>query len=214
MKIKCLFVDLGDVIFKIDSVRANQQLSDLGIKVHFGSLQHPMIDLFEMGELTSEKFLEMLKGNLPTSQEKIINAFNSILNDSGFMVDRLEYLQSLKEKFPELKICLLSNTNEIHIKKILAEAKNQNVVNLFGDEESNGLFNERIFSCRVGARKPEELIYRRACEIGKVKPEESLFIDDNHSNIIAAERTGINTIELKTTDLKSFAHSLENFLLN
>ena len=205
MEIKCLFVDLGDVLYKIDPNKANENLANLNIPIKFSDRnlvpyrgQHPIIDVFEMGQYSSDEFLKLLEEYCPSNtREEIIDAFNSILDTEGFMIDRLKYLEGLSDK---LKIYLLSNTNELHLEKIL----NQNV-NL-------GMFTDKFFSCRLGARKPEILIYQKACELAKIRPEEVLFIDDNHSNIVAAKSFGINTIELKTTDLESFIEAIEKSL--
>lgn len=210
MNIKCLFVDLGDVIYKIDSAKANLNLDNLGLSVKFLP-QDPLIDLFEKGEVQPDKFLQLLKEYLPIiqympSDEQIINAFNSILETTGFMIDRLEYLFKLKQKFPELRIYLLSNTNEIHITRILNQAKIQNVEHLL-----DKIFTDKFFSCRLGFRKPELKIYQKACKLAKVNPQEILFIDDNHDNIIAGKTYGLNTIELKTVDLESFTNAIKDF---
>lgn len=212
MGITCLFVDLGDVIFKINPLKANENLKTLGLPIKFGPEQHSIIDFFEIGAITPKEFLSMMKEYCPQkslSDKNIIDAFNSILEGPGFMVERLEYLLDLKRKHPQLRIYLLSNTNEIHIKRIQEQAGIQNVTHLFGDEKNSGLFNDRFFSCRLQARKPESLIYHKVCELAQVNPSEALLIDDNHQNIMAAEAYGMQTIELKTTDLKSFISVLD-----
>ena len=212
MGIICLFVDLGDVIFKINPSKANENLKILGVPLKFGSEQYSIIDFFEIGAITSEQFLAMIReyfSQSPPSDKDIIDAFNSILEGPGFMIDRLQYLFDLKYQHPNLRIYLLSNTNEIHIKRIQEYAIIQNVTHLFGDETTSGLFNNRFFSCRLEARKPEMLIYQRACELAQVSPAEALLIDDNHQNIVAARSYGMQAIELKTTDLNSFKSALD-----
>lgn len=208
-RIRCLFVDLGDVIFKINPIQANYNLKSLGIPFVFGLNQDKIIDELERGEITPDNFLHLLKKH-STNNGDITKAFNSILDGPGFMVDRLNYLKELKDTNPDLKIYLLSNTNEIHIERILQQAKIQSVADLFIGADS--CFTDLLFSCRLGSRKPERSIYKKACEIADVNPDEVLFIDDNHDNIVAAGNFGINTIELKTTDIKSFISSIENFI--
>lgn len=220
MVINCLFVDLGNVLFKIDHLRANKNLANLGLRVRFAPDNDPLypaVELLEVGSITPEKLLEMEKNQYQVADTMpddniIIATFNSILDPKGFMVDRLQYLKNLKERAPELKIYLLSNTNEIHIKYIHDQAKEQGVNHLFGDDKSNGLFTDRLFSCRLKARKPEPLIFLQACDIAGTSPNDCLFIDDNHENILSAMSLGINTIELKTTDLNSFANAVEEFI--
>ncbi|CAH6419761.1 Hypothetical protein HVR_LOCUS839 [uncultured virus] len=214
MTIRCLFVDLGDVIYTINPDQANKNLENIGSNLKFGVEQHPIIDALEIGVYTPGRFFEILRRycHMKAPKLEFLAAFNSILDGPGFMVDRLEYLQSLKDKYPELRIYLLSNSNEIHIERLMTQAKIQGVTHLFGNEYHNGLFNNRFFSCRLKTRKPGLEVYKRACDWALVDPRDVLFIDDNVLNIKAAKRLGINTIELKTTDLESFQWAIEAWL--
>jgi FMN phosphatase YigB (HAD superfamily) len=45
-------------------------------------------------------------------------------------------------------------------------------------------------SSELGAIKPEAAMYKKAAELGKVKPQEILLIDDNRTNLMAAEQMG------------------------
>ena len=51
-------------------------------------------------------------------------------------------------------------------------------------------FDVIIDSSVVGAIKPERKIYEVATEQSKVQPDEILFVDDDRSNLMAAERCG------------------------
>ncbi len=55
-------------------------------------------------------------------------------------------------------------------------------------------FTAFFSSCYVGARKPEEGIYRMALQITQRAPEECLFIDDRALNLECARRLGMRTI--------------------
>jgi HAD superfamily hydrolase (TIGR01509 family) len=59
------------------------------------------------------------------------------------------------------------------------------------------LFRERIYSCRVGCLKPDPRIYNHALERMQADRFESLFIDDNEANILAASKMGWQTIHLR-----------------
>lgn len=64
------------------------------------------------------------------------------------------------------------------------------------------MFDEIIFSCEVGLRKPDLLpmglssleIFRYTMRVLGLKAEECIFVDDNSNCIEAAIRVGINTI--------------------
>jgi putative hydrolase of the HAD superfamily len=55
-------------------------------------------------------------------------------------------------------------------------------------------FTAFFSSCFLGARKPDETIYRKALEITQCTPEECLFIDDRPANIESAAALGMGTI--------------------
>ena len=60
-------------------------------------------------------------------------------------------------------------------------------------------FDPEIFSCKVGARKPEAKIYEILLRKLELKPEEIVFIDDRKENIDAANQIGINGILFKNS---------------
>ncbi|MGL4981339.1 MAG: HAD family hydrolase [Treponemataceae bacterium] len=51
-----------------------------------------------------------------------------------------------------------------------------------------------VFSCRVKMIKPSAGIYSHALEGLKVKPQEAIFFDDLHENIIAAQKLNIHSV--------------------
>jgi HAD superfamily hydrolase (TIGR01509 family) len=55
------------------------------------------------------------------------------------------------------------------------------------------LFNKIFISSEVGLVKPDARIFKHVLKELKVKPNETLFIDDNLHNIKAAQRLGIET---------------------
>ena len=95
-----------------------------------------------------------------------------------------ELLLSLKSE--GYRLFLLSNTNEIHWDraKTLIAGENGDVDNIF----------DRIFlSCEMNLRKPDKEIFRRVLREAAVRPEDTLFVDDNASNVAAAQELGIRT---------------------
>ena len=100
--------------------------------------------------------------------------WNAVLNPEPALADSLfERLSS------QCKLALLSNTDPIHVAHI--EATYSFV----------RLFPVRIYSCRVGASKPEPIIYHHALRELDALPEETMFIDDIRENLIGAEALGI-----------------------
>jgi epoxide hydrolase-like predicted phosphatase len=57
-------------------------------------------------------------------------------------------------------------------------------------------FDVFVESCRVGMRKPEERIYRYACDALAVQPEHVVFLDDIGANLKPARAMGMVTIKV------------------
>jgi putative hydrolase of the HAD superfamily len=58
-------------------------------------------------------------------------------------------------------------------------------------------FQAFFSSCYLGARKPEETIYRIALEVSQRPPEKSVFIDDRPLNLECPRRLGMHAIHLQ-----------------
>jgi putative hydrolase of the HAD superfamily len=87
----------------------------------------------------------------------------------------------------------LSNTNEIHLKKIEELLKN---------EETNwdrfcGIFTKVYLSCRVGMRKPNEDIFLKVLNDNNLNASKTLFIEDSIQHIETANKIGIQTLFLQ-----------------
>lgn len=70
------------------------------------------------------------------------------------------------------------------------------------------LFDGQVISGRVGAKKPDEKIFRVLLENFNEKPEKTIFIDDAAENVDAAKKVGIGAIQFVSIpdlikDLKS-----------
>jgi len=68
----------------------------------------------------------------------------------------------------------------------------------FFEKKYDHFFDALIFSCNEKTAKPEEKIFKIALEKLKVKPEETVFIDDKLINIEMACKIGINGIVFKS----------------
>lgn len=55
-----------------------------------------------------------------------------------------------------------------------------------------GLFDELLLSCDLGMAKPDEEIFRHACETAGSPPQRCVFVDDTAVNVDAAVRIGLH----------------------
>ena len=95
------------------------------------------------------------------------------------------FLENLSRNY---RLALLSNTDPIHMSH---------------DEARFPFFRffpTRIYSYRVGASKPDPLIYREALKACKVRAEEAVYIDDIAAYATAAQRLGMTGIVFQSPE--------------
>jgi putative hydrolase of the HAD superfamily len=193
--IKNIILDLGGVILNIDYHRPVAAFEKLGApgmeKVFSQAFQIDILNQFEVGAIDAPTFRASLKKilNIPqVSDEAFDQAWNSVLLD--FSKAALDFIATLKPKY---KVFLLSNTNEINLKKIFEEMISQTYF--------EGLFDEAYYSCRLHDRKPNPSIFQKILKRHGLKPAETVFVDDSAQHIEGARSVGIHAIHL-TPDKK------------
>ena len=204
--IKNIIFDLGGVIIEIDPDRTTTAFSRI-IGKPFDEIKARIEDLklfykYEVGELTDQEFRELVRQFVERSitDEEIDAAWNDLLLEIPFQrIDLLKDLQSSYRTF------LLSNTNFIHYRQVERILSGIAPIHSFSN-----LFEKVYLSYELKLCKPDEKIYNFVLNDAGLKPEETLFIDDNFNNIQSASALGINTIHLQppTTILDIFKHNL------
>ncbi|MET9467103.1 HAD family phosphatase [Streptomyces sp. NPDC006544] len=61
--------------------------------------------------------------------------------------------------------------------------------------EVGSRFDPLLFSCRLGAAKPDPVVFARALDLTGCAPAEAVFIDDKATNVAAARELGITAIQ-------------------
>lgn len=183
--------DLGGVLFDIDYKQTQEAFQKLGATTDFHTVysqqkQAGIFDEFEKGNISPAQFRQGLKQWLPetVTDRQIDQAWNALL--IGFPPDKIELLNALKKKY---SLFLLSNTNEIHLPEVLNRIDKAHSPGTMGN-----LFIKEYYSCRMGLRKPEKVIYERVITENNLNPAETLFVDDLIQNIEGAALTGIQTL--------------------
>jgi len=128
--------------------------------------------------------------------EQFTEVWNRVLDPNPIQEDA--FLKSLSKRY---RLALLSNTDPIHVQHLEAS------YSFFA------FFPIRIYSCAVGASKPNPLIYKEALRALKVKANEAVYIDDIAAYVEAAKRLGMAGIQFQspaqlTADLKSLGVEL------
>ena len=193
-KIKNIVFDLGNVIIDIDVPRAAQSFAQLS-----GQKPEDVVELFgtaglfgqfETGMLDAAGFRayvrELLKN--PDWEDAVVDtAWNSLLLD--IPPARIEMIQKLGKKY---RLFLLSNTSSIHI-----EAVNRILEKATGVARLDDLFEKLFLSYEMGLMKPDPAIYEQVLQEAGLEASETLFLDDNENNIIAAHALGIQTFHVQ-----------------
>jgi len=185
--IKNIVFDFGDIFINLDKKLFAEELQKLHISQESEEML-PILQQYEMGLVSTDKFLTFFEERLSVSQDKLKRAWNSILLD--FPKERLRFIQNLSES-KKYRLFLLSNTNDLHISWI-----QQN----WGMEQYNAFkicFEQFYLSHEINLRKPNNNIYEFVLTSNDLEPKETLFIDDTKENTDAAKALGIHIWNLK-----------------
>lgn len=191
--IKNLIFDLGNVLYDIDFKKMNAAFESIGIKgidTHFTlHKSHQLFLDLEMGFVNEQEFFDGFRilANLPLTNEQIIYAWNALL--VGFRKNSIQWVKDNNQLFNTF---LYSNTNQIHCDHFLPQFEKE-----VANYPFESLFKTPYYSHKMGQRKPDPKSFIYLLEKEGLTAEETLFIDDNEPNIIAAASVGLKVLHLK-----------------
>ncbi len=189
--IKAIIFDAGGVLFK-----------NKGEVVYTTLAKKLGIDKSEFDEASMKYFFDAQKGLISTK-----NMISNMARDLN--LDETMLLKRWQETYAEVMIL-----NEEALRLIDSLKKNgyvtalmTNTIELYStiNKSRNNFskFYPIVMSWEVGARKPEEKIYKIMLDKLKLKPEECVFLDDREQNVISATNMGLKVILVKRiTQLK------------
>jgi FMN phosphatase YigB (HAD superfamily) len=191
-KIKNIIFDLGGVVVNVDYHKTIEGFKNLGFsgfeKFYSQQKQIDLFDRLETGRITPSVFRQEIRSrtSIKLTDEQIDGAWNAMILD--LPAERLELLQLIKDKY---RTFLLSNTNEIHI-----DFFNEYLLETFGVPDISDYFEKVYYSHQIGIRKPFKEVFDYVVRVNKLKPEETLFIDDSVQHVEGALKAGLNAIHL------------------
>jgi len=193
-KIKVFLFDLGGVLLDVDYHKTITAFAQLGVANpselynQFG--QNQLFDQYEKGEVSSDYFIQQLKPltNDGVSEAQVIEAWNAMIGD--FPIEKLDFITRLSKHH---KCFLLSNTNQIHLEKVVVNLKHTPY------EKLEDLFVKCFYSHLIGKRKPDVDTFNWVINQMGVKAGETLFIDDSPQHINGAKKAGLQTVYYKET---------------
>lgn len=189
---KNLIFDLGNVLYDIDFTKMYAAFDELGIpnfENHFTLNKSDQIffDL-ELGLISQQQFCDGFNAlyNLDLQKQQIIDAWNSLL--IGYRKESIEWVKNHNGKYATF---LYSNTNQIHYDYFIPQYEQE----MGGNFEN--LFKTPYFSHKMGQRKPDPASFLHILEKEGLIAEETIFIDDNEPNVIAAASVGLQVLYLQ-----------------
>jgi HAD superfamily hydrolase (TIGR01509 family) len=188
-KFRAIIFDIGRVLVRIDVARALSGLAktvSLTPEQLWSALEkHPSWLDWQEGRMKPRDFYLSVNQRFGANLtfEQFTETWNRVIDPKPILDNA--FLGGLAKKY---RLCLLSNTDPIHIPYLEA------------NYEFEQFFPHRIYSCVVGASKPNPLIFRTALEACKVVAKDAIFIDDVPAYAAAASRLGITGIVFRSPE--------------
>jgi glucose-1-phosphatase len=196
-KFRAIIFDIGRVLIRVNVSRAMEGLAagiSLTPQEAWSAIEKDprMLD-WQEGRISPRDWHLHLTKRLGVSLtfEQFSEVWNRALDPNPIHSE--SFIEKLSKNY---RLALLSNTDAIHM------AHAEDCFSFFR------FFPTRIYSYRVGASKPDPLIYREALKACKVRAEEAVYIDDVAGYAEAAKRLGITGIVFQSpeqlqTDLRT-----------
>jgi glucose-1-phosphatase len=188
-KFRAIIFDIGRVLIRVDISRAMDGLaSGLSLTpqdVWSAIEKDPRWLDWQEGRISPRDWHLHLAKRLGSSLtfEEFSEVWNRALDPNPIHSE--SFLEKLSKNY---RLALLSNTDPIHM----------------SNEEARfpffRFFPIRIYSYRVGASKPDPVIYRNALQACQVRAEETVYIDDVAAYAETAQRLGMSGIVFQSPE--------------
>ena len=189
--VSAIIFDIGRVLVRVDIRKAKMGLADglpLSPEELWSAIENdPRWSDWQEGRISPRDWHLNLSKRLGLSLdfEAFTKVWNSALDPVPIHPNQL--FEALSTYY---RLGLLSNTDPIHVARL---------------ESTYEFFRYfpkpvRIYSCVVGASKPDPLIFREALKACHVRAEEAIYIDDVAAYAEAARRLGMSGIQYQSPD--------------
>ncbi len=186
--IKHIIFDFGDIFINLDKQAPIIEMKKWGLK-DFEPAFTNLLYSYEKGLLDSDTFLSKMKDYFPTAKlDQIKKVWNSIILD--FPEYRLEFIEQMAKE-NDYTLILLSNTNALHIEKVIENMGKDRF------DRFKKCFDKFYLSHEINLRKPNADIYQFVLDANNIKASETFFVDDTLENTLASEQLGITSWNLQ-----------------
>lgn len=185
---------INTVIFDIGMVlvyfRWKELFADLGFegekfeKIAQATVRNPWWNEFDKGGITVEEIVDKYAESAPEYKDDIAKIYD---HKDEFVVlyeYTIPWIRELKEK--GYKVYILSNWSEPAY-----EANKDTHLRFLKEVDGE------IMSYREGMIKPDREIYELLCNRFNINPATAVFLDDNSTNVKAAQEFGLHAIHFK-----------------
>jgi HAD superfamily hydrolase (TIGR01509 family) len=186
-KVRAIIFDIGRVLIRVNVARATSGLAE-GISLSpeeiWSALEKdPRWKDWQEGRISPRDWHVHLSKRLGSKLnfEQFVEVWNRALDPTP--IHEEVFLKKLGRRY---RLGVLSNTDPLHLAHM---------------ERAYGflaLFPVHIYSCRVGACKPNPLIYKEALQACKVRAPDAVYVDDVPAYARAAEELGMHSIVFET----------------
>jgi len=189
--IRAIIFDIGRVLIRVDIRRAKDGLArglSLSPEELWSAIEKdPRWQDWQEGRLSAHDWYLNLSQRLRISLD--FNQFTEVWN-SALDPTPIHHNGLFKNLSKHYRLGLLSNTDPIHVARL---------------ESSYDFFrffpkSQRVYSCALGASKPNPLIYREALHVCKVRAQKAVYVDDIPEYVDAARRLGLSAIHFRSSE--------------
>ena len=183
--------DLGGVILDIDVQATLRRFYELGFPAELMQYPHSMTtDLFykyETGKISTEEFRDEIRQitGLDVADKDVDEAWNAMI--VRIPAERTQLLKVLAVRYD---LYMLSNTSALHtpvFEKMYLDASGIAM---------HEVFKKIYYSFEIGCHKPDLEAWEFLIGDAGIRPEETLFLDDNIHNIKASQELGFQAIHI------------------
>jgi len=170
---RAIVFDFGKVLAKFDHMKTCEGLARFSnlkldpLEIHKIIFKEGLEKEYDSGKISSFDFFIAVRKEINASIKLNYDKFAEIWGNIFTQNDGIEEL--LAKIYPEIRMILLSNTNELHWKYI----KKLSVIETFFSDP-----DFLVRSYKEGMRKPEPGIFHLAIKKAGCPPEQMIYIDD------------------------------------
>lgn len=187
--LRAIIFDIGRVLIRVNVARAMTGLADgvsLSPEEVWSALEKdPRWKDWQEGRMSPQDWHLHVSRRLGSklSFEQFVEVWNRALDPTP--IHEEGFLGKLGKRY---RLAVLSNTDPLHV------AHMEKTYGFFQ------LFPVRIYSCSVGASKPNPVIYKEALQACKVKAQEAVYVDDVPAYAQAAGQLGMHGIVFQSPE--------------